>query len=791
MDSKELNYERAKLKETIHKLDEKEAKLKSTLSNTSSLYSKEDFIRAHLIYVNEKQLKNIAKIKDAPYFARIDFTENGEQKENLYIGKSSILDDEGTKPIVVDWRAPISNLYYDGRIGKSSYKVDDREIEGIISLKRQYFIKNQTLEKYTDIDLKANDELLQNALSRNADDRLRNIVSTIQEEQNKIIRADMNKPLIVQGVAGSGKTTIALHRIAYLIYNYEKDFKPEEFMIIAPNKFFLNYISNVLPDLGVENVKQYTFEDFAWQVTGKKLKISDSNEKLVTIVNKDFNSINKGNIDVMIEESKLKSSIKFKKIVDCYLEDVELNFIPKKDFTILNYRITTYDEIQKLFLKEYKMYDFDKRINEIKKHLLSDLNKKAEAISEKIINERRKRIHDLISSQFNQERFDLLKEKYIKYKEETGLEGSELRNKLKEDSGDNFTLDEYIELKNLREIKKTLSERRIEIFEEYEEILKKLEIDRKKLVDDYFKEVGKYDSTECYSEFIKKYPEVYIENKELSTYLRENTLKNLKNKEICFEDLAPIIYIHYKIHGTKFKEALHHIIIDEAQDYGEFQFSVLKTILKSNSLTILGDLAQGVHYYRGIENWKEFIDTQFENVNTTYTTLSKTYRTTREIMDVANNVISKLSKREKEFIVLGEPVISKEHSLEKIQKESKLEIVEEINKKINEYLNLKYKSIAIIGKDMNECEEIFKMIRKFRNDVKLVQSKDSEYNAGISILPSYLAKGLEFDSVMLFNVNEINYENNSLDIKLLYVAITRAMSKLDIFYIGKQSKLLG
>ena len=129
-----------------------------------------------------------------------------------------------------------------------------------------------------------------------------------------------------------GKTTIALHRIAYLIYNYEKEFKPEEFMIIAPNKFFLNYISNILPDLGVNDVKQYTFEDFAYDVIGKKLKIPDNNEKLVMIVNNMVDGSYKDKIDIVLKESKFKSSIGFKKYIDDYLKEIEQKYIPKEDF---------------------------------------------------------------------------------------------------------------------------------------------------------------------------------------------------------------------------------------------------------------------------------------------------------------------------------------------------------------------------------------------------------------------------------------------------------------------------
>ena len=351
MEEKEFLREKEKLKKVVKQLSSEEQELEEHMWKSNENYSDESYVKAHLAYLNQKKLSDLKKIKNKPYFARIDFMLKDEKKEELYIGKLSILDSNTRKPIIIDWRAPISNLYYDGRIGKSSYESPEGIIEGDISLKRQYFIENQILEKYSDIDLKTNDELLQVALAEKADDRLKNIVATIQGEQNNIIRADIDKALIVQGVAGSGKTTIALHRIAYLIYNYEKEFDPENFMIIAPTKFFLNYISNVLPDLGVENVKQYTFEDLAYEIIGKKLKISDSNEKLVTIVNKEFDEINNGDIETIINESKYKSSINFKNIVDEFLKDIEDNYLPRKDFIIENIRIMRYENIKKLFTR--------------------------------------------------------------------------------------------------------------------------------------------------------------------------------------------------------------------------------------------------------------------------------------------------------------------------------------------------------------------------------------------------------------------------------------------------------
>lgn len=768
MDEEIFKQEKEKLKDIVKKIDKEENNLEQYLSSADMNYDLENIAQAQFVSSQLRKLENIKSIKDKPYFARMDFKEDGKSVEKLYIGKISLLDNKTAYPIIVDWRAPISNLYYEGRVGKAEYECLGEKIKGEIFLKRQYIIENQELKKYVNINVTGNDELLQNALEEKADDRLKNIVATIQDEQNKIIRADINQPLIVQGVAGSGKTTIALHRIAYLIYNYEKEFKPEEFMIIAPTKFFLNYISNILPDLGVNDVKQTTFEDFAYDVIGKKLKISDNNEKLVIIVNKDFNEINDVETDIMIQEAKLKSSIEFKKMVDDYLKIVEDSYIPKQDLEIniiydnneinlynnlhktesknvkvncsdskhdnTNYddissnnvktTIMKYEEINNLFKNTYKMYNFTTRIKEIEKNLAAELKKKTPEIIENLKKERTQKIANL-----------------------TG--------------------------KN-----------RIELYDKYDKIIKILEKEHKKIIKNYISKIPKKDCIQYYKEFIQN----YLKNEnEVLKYLKANTLNNLNKNEVSFEDLAPIMYIQIQLFGVKEKCKIKHVVIDEAQDYGEFQFDVLKTLINSNSMTILGDIAQGVHYYRGIENWKKFIDTEFKDVKTVYTTLQKTYRTTKEIMDVANNVISKLPEYEKEYIVLGEPVIDRKNSINIKKVENQDELIQNINDRINTYIKQGYKSIAIIGKDMSECENLEKKLRTIRKDIKLIRGKDSEYNSGISIVPSYLAKGLEFDCVLLSDVSKEKYGNSSLDIKLLYVSITRAMSKLDVFYEGECS----
>ena len=205
MDKETFLEEEKKLKITVDKIIEEEENIQNTLSKTTMQYDMENLAKGLVLQMYVNKLDNMKKLKNTPYFARMDFQENNKNKETFYIGKLSVLDSKTLEPIVVDWRAPISNLYYEGKIGKANYNVLNEKIEGEIFLKRQYIIEKKKIKKYVDINVTGNDELLQNALEEKADDRLKNIVATIQDEQNKIIRAPINSPLIVQGVAGSRK----------------------------------------------------------------------------------------------------------------------------------------------------------------------------------------------------------------------------------------------------------------------------------------------------------------------------------------------------------------------------------------------------------------------------------------------------------------------------------------------------------------------------------------------------------------------------------------------------------
>lgn len=709
MNRKEFEKEQAHLKQIVkltkQTLEQEEQFFKNLEKLTEDEYLLESLSKTHFT-----KLRNLEKAKSNPYFARIDFKE--KEKEIIYIGKTNIFDEEHNVA-VADWRAPISSIYYDGEIGKTEYKCPDGIISGELLLKRQYQIENEELLNYNDINITTNDELLQECLKQNSDIRLKNIVSTIQKEQNKIIRANMFKPLIVQGVAGSGKTTVAIHRIAYLIYTYEKSFKPEDFLIIAPNKFFLDYIKDSLPDLGVDYVRQETFEQFAEKIVREKLKIENPNKNLVKIVEEETEETK-----ILIKTTKFKGSLEFKDAIDSYIKELNSTILNQKDFEICGIKIFSAEKLQKIILENYNRYPLKIRIEKLEKCMKKQMEKISEVIIEKIKSKRKKEL-------------------------------------------------QYIKPNN--------QEERIKIFEKYEkEISNLIKNNGAQIVKQYIKNIKIPSSINCYKsilndlELLNKYAD-----KDVVNYIQ----RDLKIKEIEYEDLTPILHIEYNLFGILEKLKLKHIVIDEAQDYSEFQFYTLNEVLSDNkSLTILGDIAQGIYEYRGTNNWKEINEKIFKNeANIEY--LKQSYRTTTEVMDEANKIIKGI--KDKLNIFLANPIARhgekvQYHNIEEKQKNNKIkEIVKQAKEK--GFLN-----IAIICKNNKNCEKIYDNLKKEFEDIEIINQKSSRYNGGITILPSYYSKGLEFDSVIITDYD--TYNEDILDRKLLYVAMTRAMHKLDILY---------
>jgi DNA helicase-2/ATP-dependent DNA helicase PcrA len=709
-----------------------------------------DYLDSSLSYINiltnakflemtERDYHNLKKVRKKPYFCRIDFKpEQSEEKEKLYIGKTSLYRQEDHAPVIVDWRSPIANLYYEGRIGEVSYIPEAGEVKGELSLKRQYSINEGKLEDFQDIDITTRDELLQKSLSAKKDHRLTDIVSTIQAEQNRIIRADMDRPLIVQGVAGSGKTTIALHRIAYFIYTYAENFNPDSLMILAPNRLFISYISEVLPELGVEEVVQTTFIDFVLSCIGKKFKLVSTDEKLLTFINVGNEETSKEHHDQLAWASSFKGSLQFRDIMDRYLEELEKSFVPEEDFKLDKYVIYPAHKIKKLFEEDYTYLPLYKRLDKIKNVLSNHLKTKKKKILENLEEKYDDKIESVMYGIKDPKK---RKEKVVKW-----MDTKEQR------------------LAEIKQLSRTL-------------------------VKDYMSQFQKRDVFDYYKEFvtseemIHRLSDVQLDSRNVHFLCTQST-ELLNKKRIELEDTGALLYLKAKIFGIEGIN-IKNVVIDEAQDFSVFQLYALKAVLKTDLFTILGDLSQGIHSYRGIQDWQEVIVGVFPKSN--FTTLKQSYRTTGEIMNLANQIIQQSTSP---GIVLAEPVVRHGDLPVYHSFEEKNGFVSSVVGQVNKLKKEGFKTIALIGKSMEECHQIKKYMEKGSEfSTQLLKGEEQLEQKDLVIVPSYIAKGLEFDVVFIINIDD-EFHAQELDIKLLYVAMTRPLHRLFIYARENKISLL-
>lgn len=683
MDIKEFKKEEEKLNHILIKYDEVMKYYKNRINSIFTTYANNQTMIENLTEIYLEKIRLMEKSLNKPYFARLDFKRDGESDvEELYIGKVGVIDEKNNN-IIIDWRAPVSSMYYDSNIGDASYKAPEGTCTGKLLLKRQYEIENKQLKSYQDVDTVSNDELLKPYLEASVDNRLKNIVSTIQHEQNRIIREPVNKNLIIQGVAGSGKTTVALHRIAYLVYNNRENIKPEQYLIIGPNKFFVNYISGVLPDLDVEDVKQLTYDELCSEILQENITLIDEDIKLLKSIKNEKE----------LTYQKIKVSMQFKKALDKYIKEIKESTIP-----IYGVRINEKEIISNKFLKQiYNSFEELDEYDNIKTRLM---------------------------------RTNLFFEKYI--------------------------------------------DENIEQYREYSE--KEL----KKALKTYFnKLIPKIPK--IYQNFLSNLDKYLEISEEIKEQVKINII-NLKNKKFEFEDLSSLIYLKAKINGIDEYGKYKQIVIDEAQDYGEFTFFSLKFILKNAAFSIFGDLAQSIYQYRSIENWESVLNNTFRYQGEIQYLL-KSYRTTTEIMDSANNITKYIK------LNTAKPVIRHGKKVSFIKYKEKNEQISLIKRILEQYKTQNYKTIAIICKNEEEAQELY--IKLEMNDIKNITLNDTEYNGGICIITSYLAKGLEFDGVIISNSGEEEYNSNKIiDMKLLYVAMTRPLHELTIFYKNDITKPL-
>ena len=654
-------------------------------------FDHENYVKEEAYKTIDKRLMEFTKLKESPYFGKVTFKEEDSLPEDIYIGRYGLTLEDAFEPLIVDWRAPIASLFYKGTIGPSSYNPPSGEIKADILSRKQLIIKKGELKGVFDSAVDIKDEILQMVLTSNSSEKLKDIVMTIQKEQDEIIRENKNKIVVVNGVAGSGKTTIALHRISYLLYNFRKQFG-DKVLIFGPNDIFMDYIAQVLPTLGESGgINQTTFENFA--------------KKELDLENVDIKAFGKYIEDAMndnqeaLEEYKYKSSKRFVDELNSKIEALNKEYFKIVPVMFNGEEIVSVSEIEELFNVYYKDMPLFRRSEKIRRILTSKIKDKRDEAVYKL-----------------------------------NAEIKEKAKNLSEDEAD-------IEKNNLEFL------RRIRIREIVREV-----INSRKELDMWLKAEPIIDI------YIRILKGESLNKSELSS----EEIKN--NVKLGYMDLSGILYLMIKLEGLKVKNEIKHIVIDEAQDYSYMQFEIIKEITGCKSYTIVGDSNQRLITSEDepamLHLSEVFGDMKVEIKNYE---LNKSYRSTQEIMEYANQFLKE--ERIVPLVRKGEPVFEEET-------ESKEDCIETILSLIEDYEEDGYENIAVVFNSTHELEE-YAPILKERIGIQNLDNEDILYQGGRVIIPAYLAKGLEFDCVIMV-------ESNNIQPLVKYIMCTRALHRLSV-----------
>ena len=632
----------------------------------------------HKILLLEKMIKS-------PYFARIDFKFDDEDEfEKIYIGRSSLRKNSYQEMYVYDWRSPIASVFYRFMTGEAFYDAPCGRVTGELNLKRQYEIKNGTLEYFFDSDVQIVDEFLRQLLSQNTTAKMKAIVETIQHEQDVVIRDMENDLLMVQGVAGSGKTSIALHRAAYLMYQgLQTKLSANNIMIISPNSIFEQYISNVLPELGEDNVISSVFEDIlSALLIGRKIQSrNDFLENL--IVNSKYKEISRNSIE-------FKTSSFFREILDQFLIDIPRQWIEFEDVYYEGKCV-----VSRQILK-------DKILGRTETPLGIKLEQLEDYILEQIFGTGKGRGH----------------------KEEKNLIKQEIQKFIK-----------------------------IDIVELYKILF----------------------SNEAYFYSL-------LQNSNLSQGIKsiwEYTRENLEADRLYYDDAIAIAYLYLKIYGTNKYKNIKQVVIDEAQDYYPLQYEIFNLVFSNAKFTILGDMKQTLAKKEDISFYEQ-IQKILNKKKSSLIMLDKSFRCTNEILNFSLKFIEK-SSQIKSFNRNGDSP--------KVYIADNSEIfIDEIVKEIKLCQEKGFQSICLICKTEKNSTYLFNKIKR-KLDIQLIKNGSVSDLQGVFILPVYMSKGLEFDTVLICDADSQNYHDED-DKNLLYVACTRALHKLSLFCENEVSPLI-
>ncbi|MDQ6598097.1 RNA polymerase recycling motor HelD [Bacillus salipaludis] len=723
-EQKHLDHTLGVLDQLINKTNES---IKKQVTSQIEAQIKENFI---------KKNKHLKDAKSNPYFGRLDF-EDEFDREVIYIGKKGI-DDDGDI-VVVDWRTDLGKLYNAYQGVQSEFNIGKSKKPILIHGKRGIIIKDGKIVNVNDIgkseiveddqgnQVKYMDDYLKEILTNTGDaHQLRDIIASIQAEQDEIIRLPLKDTIIVQGAAGSGKSTIALHRISYLLYQYHEQIRPKDILILAPNEIFLSYIRDVVPEIEIEGIEQRTFYDWASTYFTDVNEISDLHEQYVIVQS----SPEKENL---IKVSKYKGSLRFKKLLDDFVEYIGITMIPHGDIFI-DADVSLSKEAIHDYYKSRESLPLNVRMKEVKEFIENWSKSEKRRI--------KKKIDDEFEDAYNRWVVTLPEGEIRKYV--------------------------YEALENARSL-------RLKLFAE--KLDHEISLYVKKM--DHIPALLMYKSVFQKKVFDKFHPD--MEEATLSLMLKSG--RQVKQEQFTYEDITPLIYLDAKINGKKL--SYEHIFIDEAQDYSPFQLAFLKDYAKS--MTILGDIGQGIFSFYGLERWEEIESYVFKELEYKRLHLQTSYRSTRQIMDMANRVLLNSNYDFPLVIPVNRP-----GAIPSITKVATFgELYDEMKRSINMFEDKGHKTIAILTETKQDGIDTFEELKR-RNitSLQLISEGKQELNEKIIILPSYLVKGLEFDAVMIHDVSDNTFKDETQHAKLLYMSITRAHHDLHMFYRGTLSILL-
>lgn len=609
----------------------------------------------HQAHANEEKLskrKRLTKMLESPFFGRVDFRYDGEEEsETFYIGIGNFAPRAGMRPLIYDWRAPVSGLFYDYDRGPAAYDAPGGRMEGEITSKWQYKIKNGHMIYGFESDTKIDDEILKQELGSGGDVQLKNIVRTIQKEQNAIIRNTEDRILAIQGAAGSGKTSVALHRIAYLLYHDRENLKAANILILSPHNAFSDYISHILPELGEEHIQEMSFDLFAY----KELKeVANDCEDRYDYLEKKM-KFQDSEWEIRFKE---KQSASFIGQMEGFLAMLEEDLVNIRSFTFKGFHKTE-EEIIHLFYYKFQTVPLLARMDAVMEYLIDEYE-------------------TLRGKNISEEDMEALRETFQKMYMTTDL--YEIYGWLLKDCG-------YPELSNA----------------EYE------------------------------------------------------------RRKLEYEDVFPMLYLKYRLKGSRKHKNIKHLVIDEMQDYSYLQYSILSMLFHCR-MTILGDRAQTMD--SECQDVTKFLPKIFGR-KIRKIVMNKSYRNTLEIAEYAERIrggeglelFQRHGKEVEEFHGL-----SMEEMLENIEKQVKS-------------ANAQYETAAVITMNESDAYDIYRLLKNCQLPVSYMDRDTSVFKKGMTVTTFYLAKGLEFDQVFAV----LGRETNPLYKQAKYISATRALHELYVY----------